>query len=48
VAALDEDALEQRLYPPPRRRAATGSTARPLPDWTRIREELPGVTTRSR
>ena len=41
VAALDEDTLERRLYPaaaaPP---AATGSQARPLPDWTRVREEL--------
>ena len=41
VAALDEDALEQRLYPAAAAKpVATGSTTRPLPDWTRIREEL--------
>jgi len=38
VEALDETALEQRLYP-----AKSGSRLprqRPLPDWARIREEL--------
>jgi len=41
VATLDEDALERRLYPAAAAKpVASGSTARPLPDWTRIREEL--------
>lgn len=38
VEALDEEALEQRLYPT---KAASRSPAqRPMPDWPRIREEL--------
>ena len=39
VAELDELQLSQRLYP-----AAAGvskaASARPLPDWTKVREEL--------
>jgi transposase len=41
VAALDEEALERRLYPAAAAKpAATRCNARPLPDWTRVREEL--------
>ena len=39
VASLDENELERRLYP----KVSGGSvrvSARPLPDWTKIREEL--------
>lgn len=39
VEVLDETALEARLYPPPA--PARGTVAsRPLPDWSRVREEL--------
>lgn len=40
VAALEEEALGLRLYPAAVRSCARRSTARPLPDWTWIREEL--------
>lgn len=41
VAALDEEALERGLYPAAvAKPAAMGGKARPLPDWTRVREEL--------
>ena len=41
VATLGEEALERRPYPAAAAKpAATGGKARPLPDWTRIREEL--------
>jgi len=42
-ADLDDAALEALLYPPP---PPSGTTDRPLPDWTRIHAELkrPGVT----
>lgn len=39
VEALDEVALEARLYPPVVR-VRGALTARPQPDWNRIREEL--------
>jgi transposase len=39
VAALDEEALEQRLYPAVSAKPLT-HPKRPLPDWSRIREEL--------
>lgn len=38
IAALDESDLEQRLYPPSV--APVIRKHRPLPDWSRIREEL--------
>ena len=38
VAELDEEALEQRLYPGQASRRARSQRA--LPDWARIREEL--------
>ncbi len=40
---LDDAALEALLYPPP---PPSGTTDRPLPDWTRVHAELkrPGVT----
>ena len=38
VAALEEEQLEQRLYPASA--APITRTVRPLPDWTRVREEL--------
>jgi transposase len=41
VAALDEETLERRLYPAAAAKpAATKRTVRPVPDWTRVREEL--------
>lgn len=40
VAALDEEALERRLYPAAATRPTTVRTARPLPDWVWVREEL--------
>jgi transposase len=40
VAALDEEALMQRLYPVAAAKPATGRNVRPLPDWTWVREEL--------
>lgn len=41
VAALDEEALERRLYPAAAAKpAASRGKVRPLPDWTRVREEL--------
>ena len=41
VAELDEGELEQQLYPSARAGGAPPRTARrPLPDWTKVREEL--------
>lgn len=40
VAELDEGELEQRLYPSASTAPLTRSPARPLPDWSRVREEL--------
>jgi transposase len=41
VAELDEGELEKRLYPSARAGGAPSRTAtRPLPDWTKVREEL--------
>jgi len=38
IEALDEEALFARLYP--KSSALTAPAERPLPDWTRVREEL--------
>ena len=41
IAELDEGELEQRLYPSAREGGAPPRTVqRPLPDWTKVREEL--------
>jgi transposase len=42
-ASLDDETLENRLYPPP---AITSKNKRPQPDWPTIHRELkrPGVT----
>jgi transposase len=40
VAALDEEALERRLYPAAATRPTRVHEPRPLPDWAWVREEL--------
>lgn len=40
VEALDEEALEERLYKAAARTPSTERRTRPLPDWVQIREEL--------
>jgi transposase len=40
VAGLAEEELERRLYPAAAAKPASGSQPRPLPDWSRVREEL--------
>lgn len=40
VEALDEETLERRLYPSAASAPAQPHTARPLPDWAWVREEL--------
>jgi transposase len=40
VAELEEEALERALYPAAAVKPARRPKARPLPEWTRVREEL--------
>lgn len=40
IAQLDEEELEKQLYPSARSVPVPRDTARPVPDWSRIREEL--------